>query len=134
KERSVHKASVALKSVDEVQAQDRAEGDRLFKKPVSTLAMAARSHTTTVLGRKTYNVLLCLAQEELRKGNDVEVHRAPLSEVVHLLDYDSNDLELIKKHFRAMLTTTVEWQSPTAGEGDKWIGCSLLAQASIEKV
>ena len=130
----MQKASISLQSSDEVQGQDRPEGDRVFKKPVSTLAMSARSHPITVLGRKTYNVLLCLAQEELRKGKDVEVHRAPLSEVVHLLEYDSNDLELIKKHFRAMLTTTVEWQSPTTGEGDKWIGCSLLAQASIEKV
>jgi len=130
----LQKASISLPSSDAVQPQDRLEGERAFKKPVSTLAMSARSHPITVLGRKTYNVLLCLAQEELRKGKDVEVHRAPLSEVVHLLKYDSNDLELIKKHFRAMLTTTVEWQSPTTGEGDKWIGCSLLAQASIEKV
>jgi len=105
-----------------------------LKKPVNALAVVAQSERITVLARKTYNVLLSLAQDELRKGAEVEVHRAPLEEVVHLLRYDSNDIAVVKKHLRSMVKTTVEWQSPTTGEGSRWTVCGLLSQCELEKV
>lgn len=102
----------------------------LLRKPVNTLAIVPKSTRITVLGRKAYNVLLYHAQDQ---GLEKDVFRAPLSEVITGLDYDSNDQELIKKHLRAMVSTTVEWQSPTTGEGTAWHVSGLLAHAKLAK-
>lgn len=102
----------------------------LLRKPVNTLAIVPKSARITVLGRKAYNVLLYHAQDQ---GLERDVFRAPLSEVITGLDYDSNDQELIKKHLRAMVSTTVEWQSPTTGEGTAWHVSGLLAHAKLSK-
>lgn len=101
-----------------------------LRKAVNTLAIVPKSTRITVLGRKTYNVLLHHAQEQgLEKG----VYRAPLEAVISGLDYDSHDHALVKKHLRAMVSTTVEWQSPTTGEGSSWHVSGLLAHAALSK-
>lgn len=102
----------------------------IVRKPVNTLAIVPKSARITLLGRKAYNVLLFEAQEQ---GLDQEVHRAPLSRIVRGVDFDSNDTEIIKKHLRAMVSTTVEWQSPTKGEGTAWNVSGLLAHAKLTK-
>lgn len=102
----------------------------LLRKAVNTLAIVPKSARITTLGRKTYNVLLYQAQEQ---GLEKEVFRAPLESVISGLDYDSNDHALIKKHLRAMVSTTVEWQSPTTGEGTVWHVSGLLAHATLTK-
>ncbi|NDY93623.1 RepB family plasmid replication initiator protein [Ideonella livida] len=89
-----------------------------------------KSTRITSLGRKAYNVLLFMAQDQ---GLDKDVFRAPLDRVVKGVDFDSHDHELIKKHLRAMVSTTVEWQSPTTGEGAAWNVSGLLAHARIAK-
>ena len=112
------------------------EGDLLgdadaLRKPVNTLAIVPKSHKITSLGRKSYNVLLHEAQEQ---GLEKEVFRMPLERVIRGVGFDSNDQELIKKHLRAMVSTTVEWQSPTTGEGSSWNISGLLAHAKLGKV
>jgi hypothetical protein len=102
----------------------------LLKKAVNTLAIIPKSARITTLGRKSYNVLLYQAQEQ---GLEKDVFRAPLDAVVKGLDFDSHDLALIKKHLRAMVSTTVEWQSPTTGEGSNWNVSGLLAHARLSK-
>ncbi len=102
----------------------------VLRKPVNTLAIVPKSARITSLGRKSYNVLLYEAQEQ---GLDKEVFRAPLERVVKGVDFDSNDHALIKKHLRAMVSTTVEWQSPTTGEGSAWNVSGLLAHAKLTK-
>ena len=101
-----------------------------LRKPVNTLAIVPKSARITSLGRKAYNVLLYEAQEQ---GLDKEVFRAPLERVVRGVDFDSNDHALIKKHLRSMVSTTVEWQSPTTGEGAAWNVSGLLAHARLTK-
>lgn len=101
-----------------------------LRKPVSTLAIVPKSAKITTLGRKAYNVLLFQAQEQ---GLEHEVFQAPLERVITGVDFDSNDQELIKKHLRAMVSTTVEWQSPTKGEGGSWNVSGLLAHARLYK-
>lgn len=113
------------------QITDPTEGVSLLAKSVSTLAMIPRREKITALGRRTYNTLMYIAQQMLRAGKDQEVYSAPLTDVVRLLQYDSKDLELIKKHLRAMVNTSVEWQSPTAGETADWQVCALLSQARL---
>lgn len=102
-----------------------------LKKPVNTLAIVPQNRKITALGRKAYNVMLNIAQAQ---GVEKESFRAPLSEIVSGIDYGSNDIELIKKHLRAMVTTIVEWNSPTTGEGTKWTVCSLISHATIIKI
>ena len=109
-----------------VQAEDAA----LLLKAVNTLAIIPKSARITTLGRKSYNVLLYQAQEQ---GLEKDVFRAPLEAVIKGLDFDSHDQALIKKHLRAMVSTTVEWQSPTTGEGSSWNVSGLLAHAKLSK-
>ncbi|MDQ3060003.1 MAG: replication initiation protein [Pseudomonadota bacterium] len=101
-----------------------------LKKPVNTLAIVAQNRKITVLGRKTYNVMLSIAQGQ---GIEKQAYRAPLSEIVSGIDYSSNDSELIKKHLRAMASTVVEWNSPTTGEGSSWTVCTLISHANLAK-
>jgi len=107
------------------------EESQILRKPVNTLAIVPKSARITSLGRKAYNVLLFEAQEH---GLDHESFRAPLERIVKGLDFDSNDHALIKKHLRAMVSTTVEWQSPTTGEGAEWTVSGLLADAKLSKI
>lgn len=101
-----------------------------LKKPVNTLAIVPQNRKITVLGRKTYNVMLSIAQSQ---GIEKHSYRAPLSEIVSGIDYSSNDSELIKKHLRAMASTVVEWNSPTTGEGSSWTICTLISHANLAK-
>ena len=114
---------------DEAGAAEDADGS--LRKPVNTLAIVPKSQRITSLGRKSYNVLLHEAQEQ---GLERDVFSAPLEAIVRGVDFDSNDQELIKKHLRAMVSTTVEWQSPTTGEGSSWNVSGLLAHARLSKV
>ena len=112
------------------------EGDRgaemsPLRKPVNTLALVPKSQKITSLARKSWNVLLHEAQSQ---GLDRQTFSAPLSRIIRGVDFESNDHALIKKHLRAMVSTTVEWQSPTTGEGAFWTVSGLLAHATLSKV
>lgn len=102
-----------------------------LRKPVVTLAVVPKSRKITPLARRLYNTLLLLAQEQ---GVDRETHTARLTDIVAGLRYDSKDLELIKDHIRALASTTVEWQSPTTGEGTQWKISALIADAELRRV
>lgn len=102
-----------------------------LRKPVSALAISPKAGKITLLARKTWNVLLHRAQEQ---GFDEEKHQAPLNEIVRGLDFNSRDLKIVKDHLRSMVSTAVEWQSPTTGETPTWTVSGLLAHAKIEKV
>ena len=102
-----------------------------LRKPVNTLAIVpTKSSKITVLARKAYNVLLYIAQEQ---GIEQEVFRAPLQSILRGIDFNSNAREIVKQHLRAMVSTTVEWQSPTVGEGEAWNVAGLLAHAKVYK-
>lgn len=103
----------------------------LLKKPVNALAIVPQSQRITPLFRKSYNVMLRMAQEQ---GLEQEVYRAPMSAVIRSLGFDSNDTGLIKKHLRMMAATLVEWQSPTRGEGSSWAVSGLIGHAELRKV
>ncbi|MBS0340427.1 MAG: replication initiation protein [Proteobacteria bacterium] len=104
---------------------------RPLLKPVNTLGWTPKEKKITVLARKSWNVLLHEAQDQ---GLDKDVFSTPLAKIVKSIDYSSNDIELIKKHLRGMVSTTVEWQSPTTGEGSYWTVCGLLAHAKLTKL
>jgi hypothetical protein len=115
----------------DAESKEKADGlPDLLKKPVNALAIVPQSRRITPLFRKTYNVMLHLAQDQ---GLEHDVYRAPMSAVVRGLDFDSNDTALIKKHLRAMASTIVEWQSPTSGEGSSWAVSGLIGHAELRK-
>jgi hypothetical protein len=101
-----------------------------LRKPVSALAISPKTGKITLLARKTWNVLLHKAQD---RGLLEETHRAPLNEIVRGLDFNSRDLKIVKDHLRSLVSTTVEWQSPTTGESQAWTVSGMLAHASIAK-
>ncbi|WP_210811631.1 replication initiation protein [Ideonella paludis] len=117
-------------NVGSPEASGYALGAATFKKPVNTLAIVPKSARITTLGRKAYNVLLHNAQIA---GLEQDVFKIPLEQVVKGVDFGSNDHALIKKYLRAMVSTTVEWQSPTSGEGNSWNVSGLLAHARLYK-
>jgi hypothetical protein len=105
--------------------------DNPLRKPVNTLAIVpTKSSKITVLARKAYNVLLYIAQEQ---GIERDVFRAPLQSILRGVDFNSHAREIVKQHLRSMVSTTVEWQSPTAGEGEAWNVAGLLAHAKVYK-
>jgi hypothetical protein len=107
------------------------EGDDYLLKHVNAVALmpVPGGRKISLLGRKLFNVLLHKAQEE---GDQDEYH-ARLHEVVDAADYNSKDTAPLKKTLRELLSTTVEWQSPSTGEIETWDACNLLSGAGITK-
>lgn len=101
-----------------------------LRKPVFSLALVPQNSKITALGRRTWNVLLHIAQDQ---GLERETFRAALTDIVKGLDYNSGDMKIIKTHLRSMVSTLVEWQSPTAGEWQTWDVCGMLSHARLSK-
>ena len=99
-------------------------------KPFFSLALVPQNSKITALGRRTWNVLLHIAQDQ---GLERETFRAALTDIVKGLDYNSGDMKIIKTHLRSMVSTLVEWQSPTAGEWQTWDVCGMLSHAKLSK-
>lgn len=83
----------------------------------------------SLLGRKLFNVLLHRAQEL----GEQEEYEARLYEIVNDAAYTSKDTAPIRKILRELMSTTVEWQSPTSGEVETWDACNLLSGAGTTK-
>ena len=98
------------------------------KKTVDALAIVPTRDRLTVLARKVYNVMLYHAQHQ---GAEQPVFRARLRDVIQSLEFNSNNTEVLKEHLRQMVTTKVEWQSPSTGEGARWGVSALIAHAQI---
>ena len=83
----------------------------------------------TAFGRRVFNVLLHRAQE----AGELDEYQARLHEIVGDAGYNSNDTAPIRKVLRELMSTTVEWQSPTNGEIETWDACNLLSGAGTTK-
>src|ERR1035437_8870862 len=83
----------------------------------------------SLLGRRLFNVLLHRAQEE----GEQDEYQARMHEIIGDAGYDSNDLGHIRKSLRELMSTTVEWQSPSNGEIETWEACVLLSGAGTRK-
>lgn len=102
----------------------------VLRKAVAAISMVPTKGKITLLGRQSWNVLLQLAQAQSGE-QEREIFRSPLSDLVKGIDFNSKNIEIVKTHLRSMLATTVEWQSPTAGEGMRWDAASMLAHAAL---
>ena len=83
----------------------------------------------SLLGRRLFNVLLHRAQE----AGEQDEYEARLYEIVQDAAYNSKDTAPIRRILRELMTTTVEWQSPTHGEIETWDACNLLSGAGTTK-
>jgi hypothetical protein len=102
-----------------------------IKKAVETLAIVPTRDKLSVLCRKIYNVMMFHAQQQ---GIETQIFRIELRRVAQNLDFTSNNTEVLKEHLRQMVTTKVEWQSPTTGEGARWGVAALIAHAELTNV
>jgi hypothetical protein len=105
-----------------------ASGTAAVKKAVDTLAIVPTRDKISLLTRKVYNVMLHYAQTQ---GAEHTTYRARLRDVINLVDFNSNNTEVIKGYFRSMVTTRVEWQSPTKAEGTNWGVSGMIAHAEL---
>lgn len=92
------------------------------------LAIIPKKDRITILARKVYNIMIYEAQKQ---GGDKDVYRMRLRDLVIGLDFNSENVDVLKNHFRQMASTTIEWQSPTRGEGAQWGITAMISQAEI---
>ena len=116
------------KALVRVQAARTSEIGKPLKKSVDTLAIVPTKDRISILARKVYNVMMHYAQEQ---GVEQPIYRVRLRDVVNGIDFNSKNTDVIKDHLRQMVTTKVEWQSPTKGEGAKWAVSALIAHAEL---
>lgn len=82
----------------------------------------------TLLQRKTWNVLLWNAYDELPKK---EVHSIPVQTLASLVGYNSHDCDYLKEATKAMLRCIVEWDILDKDGAPDWGATTLLAQVRI---
>ena len=83
----------------------------------------------THLQRRTWNVLLANAYDELPNR---EIHRVSVAELARKLGYASNDSEHLKETLKALVDYTVEWNVLGKDKKQRWGVAALLASAEIE--
>jgi hypothetical protein len=107
-----------------------AQPSPVVRKAVDALALVPTRDKISLLTRKIYNVMMHHAQAQ---GSAQTTYRARLKDVIYLVDFNSNNTELLKEYFRSMVTTKVEWQSPTRseGEGATWGVSGMIAHAEF---
>lgn len=96
------------------------------RKAHEAIAVTPKSGKLTLLSRKLYNSLLIAAQEQ---GEDRNVYRIPLKQIVANAQFDSKDTRLLKDHLLRMMETKVEWNSIGEDESRRWGVSVLLAEA-----
>jgi len=107
------------------------ESDDTLLKHVNAVALmpVPGGRRISLLGRRLFNVLLHRSQDE----GERDEYEARLHEVVSDVDYNSKDTAPLKKILKELMSTTVEWQSPSSGEIETWDACNLLSGAGITK-
>lgn len=101
----------------------------LLKKPVDTLAIVPQKDRLWPLARKVFNVLVNEAQ---KTGFKLGSYQMKMADLVGTLEFNSGNTEILKEHLRQMAQTTVEWQSPTKGEGKRWTISTLISHATLD--
>ena len=112
----------------------------VLKKPVQALVMVPKVGKLTVVARKLYNVVLHSALQQIAEfknlGKEVPATHLFSARLRDLLDPiesgTSNLTSLAKIHFKEMLNTQIEWDSPEAKKGSIWGASHLLSEANLK--
>jgi hypothetical protein len=116
------------------------ETKMVLKKPVQALVMIPKVGKLTVVARKLYNVVLHSALQQIAEfknlGKEVPATHLFSARLRDLLDPieagTSNLTALAKIHFKEMLNTQIEWDSPEAKKGSIWGASHLLSEANLK--
>ena len=94
----------------------------------------------TLIQRKICNVLLFNALDTI---NEKDIHEISLKQLCSLVGYNSNDINLIKKSLKTLISVVMEWNlledskfvtdTHSTDDAIAWHASSLLAGASISK-
>jgi len=103
-----------------------------IRKAVSTLAVVPKSGgPITRLARQAYSIMLMIAKEQtIETGNRI-IFKAPLNSIIRGYEGARGSKIEVRAHVKSMISTVVEWQSPTAGESNDWEACGLLSWAKL---
>lgn len=83
----------------------------------------------TLLQRRAWNVLLANAYDELPTKDKYGIE---VSDLMHILEFDSKNEEYLKEALRALITCLVEWNVLGKDRREEWGATTLLAQAKIK--
>ena len=103
-----------------------------INKPVSTLAIIPKTGSITKLGRQAYAVMLMAAREQAAEDIETGMFSSPLHSVIEGFDGNKESMKVLKATLRSMVSSVIEWQSPTDGESAEWDACGLLSGAKIK--
>jgi len=97
------------------------------KQVIKHSAATQISNNISLLQRRTWNLLLAHAFDDLDKKDIFEIS---LKDLCESLDYDSKDFAYIKQLLRDLVNTTVEWNI-LKKDKEEWGIAALLAEAKI---
>lgn len=102
----------------------------LYKKDVIKHSGAIQiSNKISVLQRRTWNVLLANAFDDLDKK---EEYKVSIHELAKVLNFDSKNIEYLKEVFRSLNSIQVEWNVLGKDKKEEW-GCyNLISGAEIK--
>lgn len=99
------------------------------KEVVKSSAAIHSSNTISLLERKVWNCLLAHAYDSLMER---EIHAIPVKELVHLLNFTSNNYDYLKSSLETLIGTVVSWNI-LRKDDNEWAATSLLSSATIKK-
>ena len=105
--------------------------DEYFRKHVNAVALmpVKGGRRISMLGRKLFNILLYRSQGD----GEREEYEARMHEVLADSDYSGNNTAHVKNVLRELMSTTVEWQSPSQHDIEIWDACNLLSGSGLTK-
>lgn len=109
------------------------EPQQKINKPVSTLAIIPKTGSITRLGRQAYAVMLMSAGKQVTEDPKTGMFVAPLQDIIRGFEGNVESASEIQRTLRLMVSSVVEWQSPTDGESYEWNACGLLSAVKIKK-
>lgn len=102
--------------------------NREIKKHVAAIHV---SNSLTFIQQKTANILLLNAYDDLLKK---EKHSIRIKDLAKLIDFESNNQDVLKDALRGLMSTVLEWNLlDDNGKEDGWEGCPMLSGVSIRK-
>jgi hypothetical protein len=110
------------------------EATQKINKPVSTLAIIPKTGSITRLGRQAYAVMLMSAREQRAEDPETGMFSSPIHSIIEGFEGNKESMKVLKATLRSMVSSVIEWQSPTDGEATEWNASSLLAGAKIKIV
>lgn len=110
------------------------EPKQKINKSVSTLAIIPKTGSITRLGRQAYAVMLMSAREQSSEDPETGMFSSPIHAIIQGFDGNKESMKVLKATLRSMVSSVIEWQSPTDGEALEWNACALLSGAKIKLI